>query len=58
MFGIRFMKPFLIGQNNQVVRFHQIAHQRAQRVVIPKLNLFGHHRIVLVHHGNNPELKH
>ena len=38
----------LVRENDQPVGFDEVGHERAQRVVVPHLDLVGRHRVVLV----------
>ena len=52
--GVGAVQPFLVGQDDQQVGLDQVGHQRAQRVVVAKLDLVVDHRVVFVddrHHA-------
>ena len=45
----------LIGQNNQIIRLHQICRQRRQRIIIAKANFIDGHGVIFIHHRHHAQ---
>jgi hypothetical protein len=50
-------ESLLVGEDHQRIGIDQVGDQRAQRVVVAKLDLVGHDRIVLVDDRHNSEFE-
>jgi hypothetical protein len=51
------VQALLVGEDHERVRFHEVGHERAQRVVVAELDLVVDHRVVLVDHRHHAQLQ-
>ena len=50
-------QAFLIGEDHQGIRLHQVRHQGTQGVVVAELDLVIHDRVVLVDHRDHTQFQ-
>ena len=54
---VRGVEAFLVSQNDQRIRLHQVRYQSTQGVVVTELDLVVDHRVVFVDDGHHAQLQ-
>jgi len=55
--GIAIEQPFLISQQHQQIRLHQVGHQGGQSIIVSNPQLFVGYCIVFIHHRHHAQPK-